>query len=438
MLTEAEVKEIQQAVFELIQQENFQDAYGLIQTLLEHNPNDAIALNFMGICHLENDNFPQAYQFLRRALQENPKAAPIWGNFGLAAHELGRNKEAISAYLKAAECNNSYTKAYVNAAAVFIEESRWADAEKSLNIALGVEPDNKLALKNMAHVYLARHDWVRGWECWEKCLGEKGRKEWVYGNEPRWDGSKGKNLVIYGEQGLGDEINYASCIPDAIRDSASIIIDCDPRLENLFARSFPEAKVYGTRREENPAWLENAKIDARVAVASLPTIYRKSDDAFPGTPYLKADPELVRMFKGYFTGKPVYGLCTHGGSKGTNQAGRTIEPEQFSPLLGMDAHFVSLDYKPIHHSPKIKEFPWATQASDYDLTAALIAACDAVIGVNTTAIHAANGLGVPTHILVPKFHQWRYVGEYKWSKTAKLYRQGEKDTWRDVIRRVEL
>jgi len=92
--------------------------------------------------------------------------------------------------------------------------------------------------------------------------------------------------------------------------------------------------------------------------------------------------------------------------------------------------------------PKIKEFPWATQVSDYDLTASLIAALDAVIGVNTTAIHCANGLGVPAHILVPTKKQWRYEpcpdGSYVWCKTAKMYQQADGESWRDVVKRVRL
>lgn len=443
-LSDEKVKEIQKAVFELIQKNELEDANGLIQTLLEHDPNDAISLNFMGIVHLELSNFHLAYQYLRRALQERSGLAPVWVNFGLAAHELGRNQEAINAYLKSAEIDNEYVKAYVNAAAIFIEESRWDEAEQSCKIALDIDPNSEMAKKNMAHVYLARHEWTKGWEYWELSLGNKYRKEWIYGDEKRWDGTKNQCVVIYGEQGLGDEINYASCVPDAIKDCKKVIIDCDPKLEKLFRRSFPRATVHGTRRDSSPGWLADARIDARCAISSLPSFYRNQDSDFPGTPYLKADPELIAMWKGMFKdwGKPVYGLCLHGGSKFTGASWRKLEPEDFSPLFAMDACFVSLDYKGHLKHPKIKEFPWATQVSDYDLTASLIAALDAVIGVNTTAIHCANGLGVPTHILVPTKKQWRYEpcpdGSYTWCKTAKMYQQADGESWRDVVKRVRL
>lgn len=441
-LNQEEVREIQKTVFELIQKGAHEDALGLINTLLEHDPNDAVALNFIGVIHLEMQNFQLAYQYLRRSLQEQPQRAPTWVNFGLAAHELGRNEEAINSYLESARLDHDYIKAYVNSAAVFIEESKWEEAEKACNIALEIAPDNDMARKNLAHVYLAQHKWKEGWEYWDLTLGCQYRKEWVYGDEKRWDGAKDQCVVIYGEQGLGDEINYASVIPDAIRDCKKVIIDCDPRLEKLYRRSFPKAIVHGTRREKHPEWLKDARIDARCAVSSLPRLYRNSDSDFPGTPYLKADPDLVAMFKSLWKGKKAIGVCTHGGSKITGESWRKLEANDFIPLFSQDAVFVSLDYKGTLGHPKINEFQWATQTQDYDLTAALIASLDSVVGVNTTAMHCANALGVPAHVLVPTKKQWRYEpcpdGSYVWAKLAKLYHQKDGESWRDVVKRVVL
>ena len=88
-LKDSEIKDIQKAVFELIQNGELEDAANVVAPLLEHDPNDAIALNFLGIVHLELHNFHLAYQYLRRALQEKVNIAPVWVNFGLAAHEFG-------------------------------------------------------------------------------------------------------------------------------------------------------------------------------------------------------------------------------------------------------------------------------------------------------------------------------------------------------------
>lgn len=440
ILSKEETKEIHAATYELIQDKQFEEAGSLIQRLLEEDPNDAIALNFAGIIHLEAQRYPSAYQYFRRALQEKKDNASIWANFGLAAHNLHRNEEAINSFLKSADIDNGYVKAYINAAVVFIEESRWDEAQKCCELALEIEPENGLARKNMAHVLLAKHQWAEGWKYWELALGNKFRQEWVYGDEQRWDGKPVKTLVIYGEQGLGDEINYASCIPDAIAICEKVIIDCDARLETLFRRSFPKAEVHGTRREEHPRWLDGIKIDARCAMASLPSLFRNKDEDFPGTPYLTANPELRKIWRAYFDsiGKPVYGLCFKSGGKLTGDTWRNITPEQFSPLFKKDAVFISLEYKDDIDNPRVMNLPWVMKAPDYDATAALIAELDGVIGIHTTAIHCANAFGVPTNILVPEAHQWRYEEPYLWSKTAKLHKKKKDETWREVIGRIKL
>ena len=365
--------------------------------------------------------------------------AQLWTNFGLAAQHLDRMDEALQACLTAIEIDPSYHMAYTNASSVLIAISQWEDARKAAETALEINPNDWRARCNMAHSLLALHEWEEGWKYWELSLGSEQRKEWAYGDEKRWDGTKNQAVVVYGEQGLGDEIFYASCVPDAIKDCKKVIVDCDPKLEGLFRRSFPKANVYGTRRDSTPWWLKDARIDARCSVGSLPQFYRKSEESFPGTPYLKADPDRVLMWKALWKskGKKVVGITSEGGAKYTNKRGRKLSVDAWEEFFKQDAIFVSLDYRDGIRHPKLLQFPAIVKSQDYDDTAALIASLDCVVGVNTTAIHCANGLGVPTHILVPDGHQWRYSGEYVWSKTAKLYRQNGRE-WREVISEVTL
>jgi tetratricopeptide (TPR) repeat protein len=114
--------------------------------------------------------------------------------------------DAIKYFLKSAELDPSYAMAYSNASASLVQMSKWDDAEKSAKMALECDPTELHSQLNLAHSYLAKGEWEKGWVEWDKSLGGKFRKELVYGDEVRWDGSPDKTLVIYGEQGLGDEI----------------------------------------------------------------------------------------------------------------------------------------------------------------------------------------------------------------------------------------
>lgn len=439
-----ELKECQLAIHDLIEHDDFDNAIPLIYAVLENYPDDAPTIHFLGYIWLLSGKEALAYQMFKRAVELQPNNKALWTSLGRAYHEMDRPLEAINCFVKSAELDPNYTMAYSNMSATLVQLSDWSGAEKASTMALECSPTDLNAQLNLAHCYLAKGEWDKGWAEWNKSLGGKFRKEYVYGDEPRWNGSAEKNLVIYGEQGLGDEIFYASCINDALEISNKVYIDCDAKLEGLFKRSFPQAEVHGTRKVDNPKWLENVIIDARCSIGSLPEFFRHDDSDFNGNAYLKADPERRLMWRALFDsyGKRVIGITTHGGRKMTNAKGRKLTDRDLKPLLKQDFVFVSLDYNVEERIEGVKYFEWATNSDDYDDTAALIAELDGVVGINTTALHCAGALGVPTWALVPKCHQWRYARPTMlWYKSMNMVKQGERgwievvaNVWRDVVK----
>ena len=434
-----ELKKVQLAIHDLITKEQYDLAMPLINEVLMTYPNDPATLNFMGYIWLQGDKPAFAYQYFRRALQEQPGNKALWTSLGRACHEMDMFDDAIKYFLKSAELDPNYSLAYSNASATLVQMSKWDDAEKSSKMALECDANDLNAQLNLAHSYLAKGQWVEGWKEWDKSLGGKFRKELVYGDEVRWDGSPDKTLVIYGEQGIGDEIFYGSCINDVIDISKKVYIDCDERLETLFKRSFPKAEVHGTRKSDSVEWLNGIHFDARCAIGGIPQFFRTTSKSFPGTPFLVPDTEQVNMWKSMFKawGKTVIGITTKGGTFRTNANGRILTEEDLQPLLARkDIQLVSLDYSVERKIDGIKYFEFATDAKDYDVTASLIAACDMVLGVNTTALHCSAAMGVKTWCLVPKYHQWRYAQpSMPWYRSMRLIYQDDK-TWREVIDNV--
>lgn len=435
-----ELKNVQLAIHDLIEHEQYDTALPIINEVLEVYPDDAATLNFLGYIWLMGDKPALAYQYFRRALQEQPGNKSLWANLGRACHELTDYEQALTYFLKAAELDNNYAMAYSNASAALVHMSRWKDAQEAATMALECNPNDLNAQMNLSHCYFAQGEWDKGWIEWDKSLGGKFRKEWHYGDETRWDGQPNKDIIIYGEQGLGDEIFFASCLNDAIDISNKIYLDCDPKLEGLFKRSFPNAEVHGTRRDDGPEWLEGKVFDHRCGLGGVGQFFRHTNKDFINKPYLTADPERRKMWRALFDsyGKKVIGLTTQGGMKNTNLKGRQLTKEDLEPLLKQDYVFVSLDYKVEEQIPGVKYFPFATQSNDYDDTAALIAELDMVIGVNTTAQHCASALGVKTLCLVPKYHQWRYAQpSMPWYRSMRIIYQEDK-TWRQVIEQLNL
>ena len=228
----------------------------------------------------------------------------------------------------------------------------------------------------------------------------------------------------------GDRLDWLRLVSSVPR-SRRVIIDCDRRLAGLFKRSFPEATVHGTRWEKELDWPEaDRNVDASISAFEVLKHFRTKDSDFPGTPYLKACPTRTAMWKHHHGGKPTIGIAWTGGTWKNAGSFRNMPLKEWQPIFdAVDANWVSLQYKDaskdIEGTPVV-QYHFATLTKDYDDTAALVASCDLVIGVQTSVNHLAGALGVPNWIVLPTTSQWRYGESYSdltWYKSSRLYRK---------------
>lgn len=408
--------------------------------LLNKNHEDSLALFLLGQIYAEAEHFGMAYVMFDRITRLRPDKAEAWNNLGMSCEGRKDHIESMKHFRKAWSIEKRATYAS-NIGNAFLSRQDYNQATEWAEKALTIDKECKSAKSVLAMASLSLGHWAKGWDNYDATLGGKFRKETQYQEEDRWDGTPGKTLIVYGEQGLGDEIMYASCMPDVMRDN-TVVMECDKRLEGLFKRSFPKASVYGTRRE--PAgWLDKHQIDARVSCGTLPKFYRRKTTDFPGTPYLVADPERVTQWKALFGDKkPNIGLCWSGGSKHNKPQARAIGLEAFRALIeSTDANFYSLQYKDpsdeiAQSGLPVRHYKRAVESLDYDDTAGFVGALDLVIGVHTSVHHLAGALGVPGIILVPDQTLWLYENGFPWYSTAELFKKRPNDTWRDVIHRL--
>jgi hypothetical protein len=412
--------------------------------VLNDSPDDVDAMMLIAYLFGKAGRHGLSLALLARASQVAPHRHEIWAGMGVSWQRMGNELRSRQMFQEGAKRKPG---AYLNEiATTYIEEGDWKRAEQLCRKVLAQHPDDHGAWTTLGYARLAQGDWREGWKGYAHSLMSEWRKEIILGDEPRWDGRKGANLFVYGEQGLGDEIMYASCVPDAARDAASVVLECDPRLEGLFRRSFPNVSVYGTRLKQGVDWLHRHQIDARVGVAGLPEYYRPEPAACPGTPYLVADPERRMQWRVLLDSlgpRPKIGICWSGGKRWTKGAARTVGLEALRPLIeSVDADWVSLQYKdptdeiqasglPVHHWRR------AVESNDYDDTAGLVAELDAVIGIHTTVHHLAGALGVPGLILVPSRPSHMYaLPVMPWYGSARLFRQRDKEPWVATIKRL--
>lgn len=382
----------------------------------------------------------EAHHNLGNALRSENKAEDAAKCFRLAFEKAEDDGQRADA-LVAEAC------LYVNAG----EPQRCVDL---CTQALEYSPRHRFAQWNRGIAYLELGNWVEGFKAYDEAgfRTDQGkaadRKFRDYGGRPEWKPGDRGSVVVYGEQGIGDELMFASMLPDVIASADRVIIDCDVRLKALFERSFPACTIYTTSAEE-PEWIKDDPPDYRIAMGSLGRLFRHRDEDFPRTPYIKADPAKVAYWRGELDKLPgrKVGISWVGGSKYTRTDLRSVPLPYWQPIAEVPGvTLVSLQYhhwaaeeaammgkvwnKPIHH--------WQDAIDSYDETAGLVEALDLVVTVNTSLVHLCGSMGVKTWCLTPRAPAWRYglKGPNPFYGSVEMYRQGLGDNWRDVIARV--
>lgn len=417
-----------------------EEAEKIYTDLLQQNYNNNGLMATLGSLYGQQKKWGLCIHFLQSAVDAGLGEHDAFTNLAFAYHRTGQLEKAHEYYEKSID-GGSGAEALVNYSGMFLE----ADPQKCRELcerAIKEKPDLPVAHWNLALTLLAEGQWHRGWD--EHDWGLKPgcmRTDRAVLDVPWWDGTPGKTVHVYGEQGLGDEIMFASMLPDLLKTN-KVILECHPRLVNLFKRSF-DIPVYGTRENSEVDWAHDQPMDYRIAIGSLGRFFRRTAKSFPGTSYLKADP-LPRgeKFRVGFSWKG-------GGAKLSRVQTRSIPLSWWKPLFSIpNIEFVSLQYGIGREEVDvmqalgydIQRMDEYANADDYYETARLVKSCDLVISICTSVIHLAGSLGVPTWCLTPRFPAWRYQthGPIPWYRSVRLYRQpyAGQDGWEPVIERV--
>ncbi len=194
---------------------------------------------------LELGEYDEAENIVRAAMAQAPACYDSLFCAGLTYQKLHRPLDALACYDRARVLRPGDAELHNNRAIALQDLGRFADAFASYDEALSLSPDYPLARFHRSLACLALGDFEPGWRDYEsRLLGtDVAARSRLY---PRWHGEniEERTILAYGEQGLGDEIMFASCLPDLIAAAGRCIIECAPRLQPLFKRSFPDAVVY--------------------------------------------------------------------------------------------------------------------------------------------------------------------------------------------------
>ncbi len=426
-----------------------------LRELLSTHPEHAGGWNALGNINKLQRRWEDAVACYRRAVGSDPQLASALSNLGMCLRNQGRAIEAMEYLERALALEPGNAEILFNSYLVMTDSGRVEEGELGLARVLEQQPEHAEAHLALACQLLAGERFSEGWREyeWRNRIESWERRNAEY-SYPWWNGEDlaKRRLLVRAEQGLGDQIMFASCLRDLLERDVRLILECDPRLQPIFARSFPGAAVYAGSRSVAGAWANDGLIpELQVNIGSLPYLLNRGHGAFPAHHgYLSADPSKVETWRERLanlgTG-PKIGVSWRGGTWTTRQLARSLALHDLSPILKTEnARFISLQYgdcaaeiATLKREEGIALHHWHESIDDYDETAALLCALDLVISVQTAVVHLGGALGKPVWVMVAARPEWRYLRQgdtMPWYPSVKLIRQPSPNEWKPVIDRV--
>lgn len=451
------------------------------QRAVDRSPRNPHAWHNLGLVAIQAGDSTHGIAHLRRALDIDPAMGIAHSNLALAYRDAQRLDEGLEAARQAVALKPGNARCHVilgdlltdagdfekseqalNEAArldptdggmrvargkLFMANGRLDEAEAALVAALKEDPDNAEAEAGLGQLQLLRGQFDSGWRLYEA----RGRTATAPRRDfkmPLWQGEElsGKTLLVHAEQGLGDLMLFAGCIPDVIARAEHVIVETYPRLAALMQRSFPQATVVGRDiRETDMEWQRTLPpVDLQVPAGSLPLWLRRYYGDFPRhSGYLKADPQQVHAMRDRLqtlgSGLKL-GIAWRGGLARTGGVQRSVPLDLMIHHLGpLGAHFISLQHDAtaseiatVHQETGITINHWPEHIADQDKAAALTCALDGVLTVCQTQAHLTGALGQAGCVLVPRWPNWRYGLEGRsvpWYPSLHLARQTHPNNW---------
>jgi len=420
---------------------------------LDDATDDPDTLYNLGVLHEEQNQLDSAYEYYKKALKTNPNHLDANFNLGNVQQNLGQLDHAKESYKKVIKLASDHARAYVNLGHTLLKLGDKKGAENYWSQALEIDGELADAHVNLALLNFEQGNISKGWQGFEwRSKAESYESPYRHFPQPNWDGSplNGKEIILWGEMGLGDEISYASMIPDILRQGAKVTIECTQRLVPLFSRSFEGAEVYAAPYA--PAENGLRSYDFQSSFPSLGQYLRSSTEDFPSISdeyiYLKADPSQKIHWKKQLesiSNKPKIGLCWSSSfvkEEFEHFYASIHDMKSLLSLTGVD--FVCLVPSEVDDDINLALKDYGVNIHvlkdldlkhDIDSVAALLTSLDIVVSCLSTVTELAGALGVRTLGFIGESSQPQWMGtdDVIWFPNTHYHAKQKNEPWHPLF-----
>ena len=426
-------------------EKRYEQAKNVYKKAITLDPSNKQITFLMSDCLFNMKSYKKAKKVIYKQLQSNKLDSQFNHLLGKILHKEG-DRNALGYYRIALNNERSGEEVLNNMGAFFFEQRKLKCSEYALVKALNLNKKNFNAKLNLAYTQLIRKNFKQGWYNQEFRWKADFANDvvWPIKDRELWEGQRDKNVLLWKEQGIGDDILFMGLVPEASEITNSTTVYTDPRLISLCERGMPGV-IFKPYRGK----IEDEEFDYHLPMGSLPRLFRNSEKDFERvtTGYLKADPKRVEDLSQELGigNKKVIGISWKS-FKGSNMDNKNIELEKLSDAFGdLDVVLLNLQYGDVNE--EIRDFTKATgievlqcksvdNREDLDGLAALIENCDLVVSTSNVTIHLAGALGKETWVLLPYVANFWWLldrTDSVWYPTLKLYRQKKYASWYSII-----
>jgi Tfp pilus assembly protein PilF len=480
-----EYSELFKQAFQLHKENKLDEAENLYVQVLENEPKNAEAWNFLGVINLQKFKLTIAEDYIKKALEISPepyfyenlakvyleredtkKAITIYNellkympesfnytfNLASAYKVSGDIENAIKTYKRAIEIVPTNPDTYFNLGLIYNDLSNPEEAIKYYKKAVELSPDDMETRYFTGITYFRNRDYKNGLKYFESRLCRQSAimtQQTTYPNliqkAPIWDGKadiSDKTVYTYYEAGFGDVLMFARYLPLLRAKCKHLIFKPQLPLAELFEENFPDIEIMRLFKHETVM-----DFDYHIPILSIPYALGLTEENMfvSKKQYLRANPEKVERYRANYFNNDKYKIGIKWRGNTHYEMDRVIDIKSFTKLFGIEnTAFYSFqtfegagDLEQIINDYEIVDI--GKTVSNFSDTAGALANMDLVICNDTSLAHLAGAMNIPCWILLPYNYNWRWhldLSKCDWYDSVKLYRQKQNGNWDEIFNRL--
>jgi tetratricopeptide (TPR) repeat protein len=429
-------------------QGKLEEAIEAYNNALAIKPNYADAYSNMGNALQDQGKLEEAIEAYRKALAIKPDYVDAYYNMGIALQDQLKLEEAIEAYRKALAIKPDDAGAYYNMGIALHDNGKLEEAIKAYKKAITIKPDDVDVHKNLSYSLLNSARLKEGFEeyewRWKNAKGVTTKRQF---SKPMWDGKetlKGKKVLLWCEQGVGDTINWSSKLPLIASQADHCILECQEKLVPLLSRAFPDLEI---KAEDRRLDSKRDDFDFHLPMGSLYKhfISEISENTKPDA-FLVPDPVRIKFWRKRLESLgngPFIGVSWKSADMSNKRQLNYAHISDWLPIFTMPGMtFINLQYIDFlddineiknEFGVTIHNFDDLDHYNDLEDVAALCAALDIVVSTKITVPLISAGVGTITKLANWRQSSWNNILLNPVGPLVDIFEKNTLESWHEVF-----